>query len=285
MDKSSIDPQEREELQHCHTIEEEQQGTYQAERAHSKRQERVVRRIIPALVLLGALWLLFRSAFVFRHHFCPHKNLRESKGLDIGPVPNSKAELVPLEAHIMSKCPDARDCLQKLVVPSMIEISDKVNFTLSYIGKIDTDSDEVSCMHGPSECLGNIIELCAAHVYPDPRIYLGFTNCMTSSYQDIPERDLVEGCALEHGIDFQKLNNCISDEGEGIDMLRASVQRSQDLNVTKSCTVRLAGEIRCIRDGGKWYDCPGGSNVSDLVQDVKDLYQDLNFKEITYAIA
>ena len=35
----------------------------------------------------------------------------------------------------MSKCPDAKDCLEKLVVPSMVNISDKVNFTLSYIGR------------------------------------------------------------------------------------------------------------------------------------------------------
>jgi hypothetical protein len=26
---------------------------------------------------------------------------------------------IPLEAHIMSKCPDAQDCLQKLVLPAM----------------------------------------------------------------------------------------------------------------------------------------------------------------------
>ena len=42
---------------------------------------------------------------------------------------------VQLEAHIMSKCPDARDCLQQLVVPTMEQVSDKVNFRLSYIGK------------------------------------------------------------------------------------------------------------------------------------------------------
>jgi hypothetical protein len=43
-------------------------------------------------------------------------------------------KLVPLEAHIMSKCPDARDCLQKLVLPTMQRVSEKVNFTLSFIG-------------------------------------------------------------------------------------------------------------------------------------------------------
>lgn len=42
---------------------------------------------------------------------------------------------VPLEAHIMSKCPDARDCLAQLVLPVMERASDKVDFQLSYIGK------------------------------------------------------------------------------------------------------------------------------------------------------
>ena len=141
---------------------------------------------------------------------------------------------------------------------------------------VDPDSDDVSCMHGPGECLGNIIQLCTAKVYPDPKIYLGFANCMTSDYHKIPQRELVEDCAMEHSVDFQKINDCISDEGEGIDLLRASVIRSQENNVTKSCTVRLDNKIRCIRDGGEWYDCLGGSNASDLIQDVKDLYKKLN---------
>jgi len=42
---------------------------------------------------------------------------------------------VALEAHIMSKCPDARDCLQQLVVPAMEQVSDKVDFRMSYIGR------------------------------------------------------------------------------------------------------------------------------------------------------
>lgn len=45
---------------------------------------------------------------------------------------------VPLEAHIMSKCPDARDCLRDLVVPAMEQVVDKVNFTLSFIGLYGT---------------------------------------------------------------------------------------------------------------------------------------------------
>ena len=63
--------------------------------------------------------------------------------------------------------------------------------------------------------------------------------CLSRNYQDIPERDLVEDCALEHGIDFDKLNHCVSrDDGAyAIGMLRESVERSAEANVTKSCTV------------------------------------------------
>ena len=48
---------------------------------------------------------------------------------------SNSSGLVPLEAHIMSKCPDARDCLRDLVVPAMEQIVDMVDFKLSFIGK------------------------------------------------------------------------------------------------------------------------------------------------------
>ena len=49
--------------------------------------------------------------------------------------PTLEETKIPLEAHIMSKCPDARDCLQKLVLPAMEKISDKVDFKLSFIAR------------------------------------------------------------------------------------------------------------------------------------------------------
>ena len=41
---------------------------------------------------------------------------------------------IPLEVHIMSKCPDSRDCLRDLVLPAMQNVSNEVDFKLSYIG-------------------------------------------------------------------------------------------------------------------------------------------------------
>ncbi|APA13106.1 hypothetical protein sscle_10g078760 [Sclerotinia sclerotiorum 1980 UF-70] len=147
----------------------------------------------------------------------------------------SDHKLVPLEAHIMS------DCLKMMVLPAMQRVYDKVNFTLSFIGA-PTDNDGVACKHGPQECMGNILELCAASLYPDPKIYLGFTMCLTRDYKDIPERSLVEDCALEHGMDFSKLNECTAEDdgGYGMGMLRDSVRRSIEVCVEKQeCQVIL----------------------------------------------
>ncbi|EXJ94146.1 hypothetical protein A1O1_02539 [Capronia coronata CBS 617.96] len=232
------------------------------------RRHYFVTRILPAALILLATLSLFRATFVCHHHYNPTLTPHGPDSLKEARNGNE----VPLEIHVMSKCPDAKDCLRQLVVPTMEQVSDKVNFTMSFIGSIDPNSDAVSCKHGPGECLGNVILLCAAHVYADVKVWLGFANCMISDYQEIPQRDLVEDCAMEHGVDFQKLNTCISEEGEGVGLLRSSILRSQENNVTKSCTVRLAGKIRCIRDGGEWYDCPGGSSVEDLVHDIDDLY-------------
>jgi hypothetical protein len=79
--------------------------------------------------------------------------------------------------------------------------------------------------------MGNIIELCAAVLYPDPKLYLGFTMCLSKDYKDIPQKSLVEDCALEHSLDFKKLDECAvkDDGGWGMGMLRDSVRRSTNV--------------------------------------------------------
>ncbi|KAI0008557.1 hypothetical protein F4779DRAFT_618542 [Xylariaceae sp. FL0662B] len=193
-------------------------------RDHPRRRHRQIFAIIVIIAL--EIYALYNYEAVtsyvsrFVSHTCPGHVQETTSATATG-------EPVPLEAHIMSKCPDARVCLEELVLPAMMRVNDKVNFTLSYIGT-PTENDGVHCKHGPSECMGNIIELCAHHLYPDPKIYLGFTMCLTKDYEDIPERDLVEGCALEYAIDFEKLNECaVKDDGAfGLSMLRQSIQRT-----------------------------------------------------------
>jgi hypothetical protein len=120
-----------------------------------------------------------------------------------------------------------------------------------------------------------MILLCAAQLYPDPKLSLGFANCMIDDYHDIPERDLVESCAMEHGLDFKKINSCISEEGHAQDMLRDSVERSAKANVSTSCTIRLQEKIWCVTEGKK--DCNNGKNLDELLEAINTAYNDTNF--------
>jgi hypothetical protein len=176
----------------------------------------------------------------------------------------------------------------------MANISDKVDFRLSFIGqyvhshsnppcrtsltflRLTNEDDGVLCKHGQTECLGNIVSLCAAREYPDPKLHLGFTNCMINDYQEIPKRQLIEDCALEHGLDFGVLNECMSrDTGAyGMGLLRDSVKHSQDVGAGISCTVRLDDKVRCVYDGGQWKDCVDGHKPEDLIADIERLYDE-----------
>jgi hypothetical protein len=158
----------------------------------------------------------------------------------------------------------------------MANVSEKVDFRMSYIGKPTDSDDGVQCPHGQTECLGDILELCTASEYPDPKIYLGFTMCLSRYYHDIPKKELVQDCALEHGVDFDKVNECMSkDDGAyGMGLLRESVKRSADLGVSRSCTVRLNGKERCVVDDGEFVDCEGGSKPEDLIRDINKLYEE-----------
>jgi hypothetical protein len=88
-------------------------------------------------------------------HFSTGQTLFQPGSLDRQEAPTvaTTRGLVPLEAHIMSKCPDAKDCLRQLVLPAMQKAHNKVNFTLSFIGRPTDQNDGVDCMHGPAECM------------------------------------------------------------------------------------------------------------------------------------
>ncbi len=47
---------------------------------------------------------------------------------------------------------------------------------------------------------------------------------------------------------------------EGLGLLRGSVERSKGVNATRSCTIFIEDKLRCIYDGGEFYDCDGGSD-------------------------
>lgn len=111
---------------------------------------RFSRRVLAALLILSAVSIFLRfkpSSFNIAGildsnrpschdvSFHPHSALSSDSTPEALETAESSSNKVPLEAHIMSKCPDAQYCLQHLVVPAMEQIHDKVDFRLSFIGR------------------------------------------------------------------------------------------------------------------------------------------------------
>ena len=97
-------------------------------------RDRTLRRLFTAACLTTVAWVMINS---YVASLPTDTTLRWTHSLSEGEasLKNASTNKVPLEAHIMSKCPDARACLQELVVPAMEKIHDKVDFQLSYIGR------------------------------------------------------------------------------------------------------------------------------------------------------
>lgn len=132
------------------------------------------------------------------------------------------------------------------------------------------------------------------HAYPRTPIIrsLGFANCLLGDFTRIPERGFVHQCALEHGIDFEALNNCASQQNDdpddggrgrpplsGLALLRNSALRSERLGAKISCTVRLDESVWCIRDGGQWRDCVQDGEARKpqvLADEVQRLWKERN---------
>lgn len=161
-------------------------------------------------------------------------------------------------------------------------------------------------MHGPGECIGNMLMLCAANLpfpptndnsllpqsYPRTPVIrsLGFANCLTTDYPRIPDREFVQQCALQHGIDFDALNSCASQQDDdagltpyeatplsGLALLRQSALRGEALGVKTSCTVRVNETVWCVHDNNQWKDCAeNGQNPKVLADEITRLWEESN---------
>ena len=157
----------------------------------------------------------------------------------------------------------------------MAQLYDSGIITLrpTYIGTPDDSNAGMACKHGPDECLGDMLELCAYELHKDrPQMWLGFINCMGQNYQEIPQDAHVSNCASEYGLSFEQLERCAAseDENRGMELLRASARRAIDRGISTSCTVTVNGRTVCVRDDGQSKGCTGSKE--DLIQEVQHAY-------------
>ncbi|KAJ3194256.1 hypothetical protein HK101_003142 [Irineochytrium annulatum] len=202
---------------------------------------------------------------------------RDNDTVDEGTQTGEPEGKVALTAFVMSKCPDAVYC-ENAMADVLAKVGSLVDFKTEFIAKINSSATYgATCMHGDDECRGNILELCTRKVYPDTNKWLNFTRCLNKKYWDIPDEGMTEDCAHENlgGPDaLVDVTECMEGDAKiGQKLFLKSVKEAERLGVKKSCTIFINDEQRCIRDGGKWYDCPGGSSTEDFVKSICEAYQ------------
>ncbi|RUP15703.1 hypothetical protein BC936DRAFT_139582 [Jimgerdemannia flammicorona] len=193
---------------------------------------------------------------------------------------------VPVGLFVMSKCPDTVFC-EHVFQAVLCNVSVPTTLDVNYLGEVDPAEKPFGalCKHGPLECLGNAQELCFRSVYPDVRDWFSFVSCLNRKFWQIGEDGYAEECGeycgnmqpearisdvKKTGKDYEPISDCIA-SGEGGELLRASIRKTESWGVNKSCTMFINNKLRCIHDG-EWKDCDGGHKVDDFVRDIEEAY-------------
>lgn len=150
-------------------------------------------------------------------------------------------------------------------LPSLIDLRTQ------YIAKPGREGD-VSCMHGAKECEGNKQQLClrAALAPADSPRFLAALICHGAAGGDVTDAKRLQRCMADAGIgaDAQaKALQCVSGT-QGAALAAESAKDVEANGVKKSCTVFIDGAKKCIRDGGRWYDCEGGSEAHSFIKQI-----------------
>lgn len=99
-------------------------------------------------------------------------------------------------------------------------VLDRMNVTMVGFGngRVSPTGD-ISCQHGPNECLALTWEDCAIQHYPKFSDYWPFVLCMETAGENMLKN--TKKCATQAGIDYDTLNTCFSGS-EGKQVLAAA---------------------------------------------------------------
>lgn len=160
-------------------------------------------------------------------------------GSDDGADPDGSDEplsdVVSFDLYVMSQCPYGTQAVNALG-PVMAALGDHVELDIDYIARVAGDG--FSSLHGQSEVIGNMIQLCAMELAPES--YLDFIICQNNgNVRDLTSS--IDSCAEQTGIDAEAIKTCYAGE-RGAELLRESIAESQQVGASASPTMFINGE-------------------------------------------
>merc|ERR1719409_1091805 len=138
-------------------------------------------------------------------------------------APKPDAKILKMEMYIMGKCPWCGKAMEKIAPSIACDYKCSLN-GVDYEGHLDFNIHMVGlnngtwarpwlrAIHGPSELVGERLELCARQHYAKDYKYVKFMHCMDQNVSVIPIR--APECAEENGMDLDQLVACANMEGE-----------------------------------------------------------------------
>jgi hypothetical protein len=142
---------------------------------------------------------------------------------------------VLVELFIMSQCPYGSQVVQGFH-QAQEALGAHMDFRLDFIATQNQDGS-FKCLHGESECEGNMIMLCAREHAPAQ--FLALAACMMEDFKEIPSN--WPACSSQVGLALEPVQTCI-DSGEAATLFAASLARSQDRQAKGSPTIFIGGE-------------------------------------------
>jgi len=149
---------------------------------------------------------------------------------------------VHVEAFEMSRCPYCSSWKQSFEKLVMLKegLPDIINMDENFVGQFNTTTKEYYCLHGPGECVGNTILLCARNLTVSKSQW-GWWNlsvCMQSQFRNIP--DNAADCAKQQGLDWIAINNCANSDF-GAKLLLDTFKFSEGRGVQETPTIFING--------------------------------------------
>jgi len=189
-------------------------------------------------------------------------------------VTAQSAGSVKVDFYVMSKCPDAAVC-ESTFGNAVIQLASIIDFHVDYIAK--GDPSNYTCLHGPTECVGNTQQLCAQSIYgntstPSTLSWWSFAMCQSQTRTQIP--DNAQSCANTLSLSFPKISAC-TNSSQGALLLQESFNRTRAASETISCTVNLNNQFWC-QHNGPWVNCAEGNTEAAFIKAVCKRYTGTN---------
>jgi len=182
-------------------------------------------------------------------------------------MPSAAASPVRVDFYVMSKCPDAKFC-ENLWGPALSPLSSIITADMNYFGE-DNGGGAFNCMHGASECEGNVQQLCVKNMTSPSLKWMDFAICQSSTQGSIPHN--AKDCAKQLQLDYDVIDHCATGP-LGRQLFSESIAKRKASGATKSCTLQLDDRTWCVRDG-VFKSCNEGNTAADLTKAICERYQ------------